>query len=400
MDTAIDKSNPENENPLKYRYMRTLRLFSYCLGIWPGNMLDEKMSKFYDYFIKLVPLQAIIVFMGEIYYLARVLYPNLKFYGVIWRRFIKEFHLGNFMQCGGNYKKVADRINKISNYYTLGMIPIIWLGVILFNLSPFWTNVTSGAFQNPRPQNITLRFSVYYEYPGFKPEENFILVTLLNLYFSYACTVIVCTLDLLLILMCFQIVGHQLVLQYNLDDFPKPKKISVLHLTGEVSVTVEKYSIDENAYIHCLLMENVLHHRYILCFVDDISSFFGPMMGLVYFFDVTGFCLLFLECSQLNSESLARFGPLTIIAVSQLLEISIIFEIVGSMSEQLKDNVYNLPWQCMDLKNQKTLLIFLNRIQTTMHITCMGVLPVGVQSMASILKTCYSYFTILQSMDI
>ncbi|XP_047524941.1 odorant receptor 43a-like [Pieris napi] len=92
------------------------------------------------------------------------------------------------------------------------------------------------------------------------------------------------------------------------------------------------------------------------------------MMGLVYFFDVTGFCLLFLECSQL--------------------------------SEKLKDNVYNLPWQCMDLKNQKTLLIFLNRIQTTMHITCMGVLPVGVQSMASILKTCYSYFTILQSMDI
>ncbi|XP_038216580.1 uncharacterized protein LOC119835683 [Zerene cesonia] len=268
-------------------------------------------------------------------------------------------------------------MDTVSHYFTVLMIICTMIGMVLFNASPIWDNVVNGAYTKKRHENITLRFSVLYEYPGFKPEDHFIITTILNFYFSYACTICICAFDLMLVLMVFQIIGHIEVLCRNLDDYPLPKYVVNFEIETNglrLKLSFENYNAYENDFIHHLLKESINHHRFILG-------------------------LLLLECSQLDSQALARFGPLTLISMAQLIEISVIFEVVGSMSEKLIDNVYNLPWQYMNLKNQRTMFIFFNNVQRTMHVTCMGITPIGVQSMAAILKTSFSYFTFLRSMD-
>ncbi|CAG4977763.1 unnamed protein product [Colias eurytheme] len=405
-----------------------VRLFSYPFGIWPGNMLDEKMPNFVKYFLKHGPIQAFIVFCGEINYLvrrnkdidfftigdvcitscltvltfSRVILPNFKCYGVIWRKFFKTFHLRNFKNNGYNYKNICLKMDTVSHYFTVLMIICTMIGMVLFNLSPICNNVVNGAYTTRRDENTTLRFSVLYEFPGFKPEDHFIITTILNFYFSYACTICICAIDLMLVLMVFQIIGHIEVLRRNLDDFPLPKDVVIFDIENNnrrFEISFESFNARENDFIHNHLEESVNHHRFIVNFVSEMSSVFGPMMGINYLYQLVGCCFLLLECSQLDTQALARFGPLTLISVAQLVEISVIFEVVGSMSEKLIDNVYSLPWQYMNMKNQRTMFIFFSNVQRTMHVTCMGVTPIGVQSMAAILKTSFSYFTFLRSMD-
>lgn len=53
-------------------------------------------------------------------------------------------------------------------------------------------------------------------------------------------------------------------------------------------------------------------------------------------------------------------------------------------SEKLKDAVYQLPWQCMDVKNRKIVLFFLMNVQTPVHVKAMGLTRVGVDTMAAV----------------
>ncbi|CAH1634880.1 unnamed protein product [Spodoptera littoralis] len=129
-----------------------------------------------------------------------------------------------------------------------------------------------------------------------------------------------------------------------------------------------------------------------------MSDVFGPMLFCYYVFHQTSGCLLLLECSQMTAQALIRFLPLTIILTQQLIQLSIIFELVGSESEKLKDAVYGVPWECMDVSNRKVVAFFLMNVQEPVHIKALGVANVGVTSMAAILKTSLSYFTFLRSM--
>nr|WPO56484.1 odorant receptor [Leucinodes orbonalis] len=85
--------------------------------------------------------------------------------------------------------------------------------------------------------------------------------------------------------------------------------------------------------------------------------------------------------------------------LAQLIQLSITYEIVGSESEKLSNDVYYVPWESMSISNQRSTCILLQRVQSPIHVTAMGMTDVGVQTMAAILKTTFSYFTLLQSLN-
>ncbi|CAK1553969.1 unnamed protein product [Leptosia nina] len=321
MKFAVDNyDEAKREDPLQYKYMRNLRLFSYTYGMWPGDALGENMSMFFRLFKKYVPFQATAIFIGEIIYLTR------------YAKVLDFFNIGEvwITTCLTVVVLVAEQVDTISHYYVLAVIPVLLSVILLYNVPSFWENVSHGAFQMPTPHNITLRFSINYEFPGFKLEDHFIFVTILNLTVCYGCTVIIRTMDLMLIMMMFQIIGHLLVLRRNLNDFPVPNNVTEINI-GRRRYTVKMFSKKENEFLHRLIVKCVDHHRFIVVFVDEITTFFGPLLAFVCLFQLFSSCILLLECSKLDSQSLARFVPLTIVSVTQLLEISIIFEIVGSM---------------------------------------------------------------------
>ena len=53
-------------------------------------------------------------------------------------------------------------------------------------------------------------------------------------------------------------------------------------------------------------------------------------------------------------------------------------------SGKLKDAVYGVPWECMDMENRKVVTFFLMSVQEPVHVKALGVANVGVKSMAMV----------------
>ncbi|KAI8423859.1 hypothetical protein MSG28_012863 [Choristoneura fumiferana] len=51
------------------------------------------------------------------------------------------------------------------------------------------------------------------------------------------------------------------------------------------------------------------------------------------------------------------------------------------LGESLVDAVYQVPWECMDTGNRRTVLILLQIVQQTLSVKACGMVPVGVQTM-------------------
>ncbi|CAG9783783.1 unnamed protein product [Diatraea saccharalis] len=86
----------------------------------------------------------------------------------------------------------------------------------------------------------------------------------------------------------------------------------------------------------------------------------------------------------MEPDALARYGPLTVIIFGQLISVSVVFEIVETKSDKLRDAVYEMPWESMDQSNQRSVCIFLRRSQTSIQVTAMGMTSVGVQTMVNV----------------
>ncbi|KPJ17666.1 hypothetical protein RR48_07154 [Papilio machaon] len=95
-----------------------------------------------------------------------------------------------------------------------------------------------------------------------------------------------------------------------------------------------------------------------------------------------------------DANTISKYGPLTILIFGQLILISVIFEIVQTESEKLRNELYYVSWERMDIRNRRTLCFFLQRLQEPISITSMGMVSIGVQTMAKVkiilFRTLYS----------
>ncbi|CAH0692337.1 unnamed protein product [Chilo suppressalis] len=111
----------------------------------------------------------------------------------------------------------------------------------------------------------------------------------------------------------------------------------------------------------------------------------------------SGFCEKNIWNPRKDPDALAQFGPLTVIIFYQLFQISVLFEVLNVQSQKLIDAVYGLPWECMDVRNQRSVCFLLQRVQSPVQVTALGSTKVGVEPMVGILKTTFSFFTFLRS---
>ncbi|XP_072930312.1 uncharacterized protein [Epargyreus clarus] len=407
--------------------MRLLRLCLRAIGGWPNLKQDRQTSMLNGHVIYML-VQTVVV-IGEVTYLyqnfgvvdflligdvylttfltvismGRLYMPYLRSYYCMCTNFLTEFHLIHYKHKGDTYKEVFLLFDKISLHYIIFLMGTLVSGLVSFNLSPMYVNFKNGAFTSNKHnlQNISLQFAVNYQYPGYNQREHFYIATIVNFFLSYLCSVSVVSIDMLLVLMIFQVLGHLEILSRNMQSIPKPKTVHLINEITEKSIfvcEVEMYDIEENVQIKQILKELILHHNVIISFTERISTFFGPMLGLNYLFQLLGICLLLLECTQGDPDAIFRFGPLTMYVLMQLAQASVIFEIVNSKNISLIHSVYALPWQYMSVENQRIVYFMLCRVQKPVQIVAFGLVGVGVQTMANILKTTFSYYTFLQTM--
>nr|ALM26192.1 odorant receptor 1 [Athetis dissimilis] len=418
-------------SPSDYTYLKLLRFMLMVVSAWPQKEIGETNIVFYQksllkycyLILTIFSLYGSVAFivqhwieldfleLGHMYIV--VLMTAVDFsrittltfnpeYRELAKVFLTKFHLFYYKDRSEYAMKTHRMVHLVSHLFTLFLVGQMMAGLSLFNLIPMYNNYAAGRYSRGGLQNATFEHSLYFAYPfDFRTNVNGYIVTcIIHWIISYLCSTWFCIFDLILSLMVFNLWGHFKVLVDMLDNFPRPSSNSNLILSNSSGsvLQAEKYSKEELKQVFERLKECILYHREILHFTNTMSDVFGPMLFVYYMFHQASGCLLLLECSQMTTAALMRYVPLTIILTQQLIQLSVIFELVGSESEKLKDAVYGLPWESMDCSNRRIVTIFLMNVQEPVHVKALGLANVGVTTMAAILKTSMSYFTFLRSM--
>nr|QLF97399.1 olfactory receptor OR11 [Helicoverpa armigera] len=417
--------------PMDYKYMKVLRFVLRIISGWPGKALGEKTLRiegmghaYYNTILSLVYLALGIAYLkknfhrfdflelGQLYIvlLMNMLSTSRAFtlclsqkYREVAKIFIQKIHLFYFKEKSDFAMKIHITVHKISFISAVYLSVLLFIAACMFNLIPMYNNYSAGRFASfDNLENTTYEQAISCLYPwNFETNFNgYLAATLSGWYGTILCGSSVSMFDLFLCLMIFNLWGHFKILIHNLEHFPRPAS-EVVDAEGEErsgrTVGSEMYSQSELEEVAVLLRDCIQYHMLIYNFTNNMSDAFGMALFIYYsFHQITG-CLLLLECSQMTAAALTRYLPLTIIMFGELVLLSIIFETIGTMSEKLKDAVYKVPWEYMDTKNRRTVLIFLIKVQEPIHVKAGGLVDVGVTTMASILKTSFSYFAFLRT---
>nr|QEI49013.1 pheromone receptor OR2 [Mythimna separata] len=413
--------------PSDYLYIRILRFMLLVVGSWPRKETGEPEPYYQEVFLKIFYLTLTIIWMiGFISYVVLHI-SELSFlevghmyivilmsivdvsrvatltcsskYRELAKEFLTKMHLFFFKDRSKYAMKTHKNIHLLSHLFTLCLLMQMLFGLSLFNLIPMYNNYAAGRYKSGGIVNSTLEHSIYFPYPfdTVTQMRGYIFACVIHWVISYLCSTWFCMFDLVLSLMVFHLWGHFKILINLLNDFPRPSSGSNFTTENGFLIRAEKYSKEELKQVSERLAECIIYHREIVNFTNTMSDVFGPMLFVYYVFHQTSGCLLLLECSQMTTQALMRYVPLTLILTQQLIQLSVIFELVGSESEKLKHAVYGVPWESMDSKNRRVVAFFLMNVQEPVHVKALGVANVGVTSMAMILKTSVSYFTFLRS---
>nr|WPO56467.1 odorant receptor [Leucinodes orbonalis] len=323
-----------------------------------------------------------------------------KSYPEVTRIFVTEMHLMHHRHKTEYSEQVYQRIHRICAIFVKLLHHEMVLGIFFFNLAPMYNSYRSGMFRQEQTPGKLFEHSINYSLP-FDYHTNlygYLLIAIINLFLSYDCGLCFCGFDVFLSVIVFHIWGHLKILDFNLRNFPTPDKLrgqEVGHSKDDLSYTEE-----ENKRVAVMLKDIIDHHRMIMSFMTKTSTAFGPMLCLYYAFHQVCGCILLLECSKLDTASLGRYAALTVTIFQLLIQVSVIVELLGSQSETLKDAVYSVPWEYMNTSNRKVVLFLLYNVQTPIRLKPMGMVSIGVQTMATILKTSISYFMLLRTFTI
>ncbi|XP_063373274.1 odorant receptor 9a-like [Cydia amplana] len=285
------------------------------------------------------------------------------------------------------------RITKICNIAAVIIHIQIFFSMMFFNMVPLWKNIHAGMFSDRRPENGTFVHSGNYLsfVDQYSDTRGYFLVFFLNFYPSYNAAVTFLCMDLLIFIMVFHIAGHLNILVHDLRYFPRPNEMEQCMETGS-----RKY----NEEVFVRLKDLIDRDQAIKEFMIDTSETFGISLCIyLAFHQVTG-CVLLLECSQMTPEALGNYGFLTLMMFQQLIQTSVIFEFISTKSDTLADEVYSLPWELMDVRNRKAVLLFLKNVQPPRALKAGGVVSVGVLTMSTIIKTSCSYFLMLKTLTV
>ncbi|XP_063631294.1 uncharacterized protein LOC134802588 [Cydia splendana] len=400
-------------SPLDFKYVTQVQFFMSMIGAWPYQKLGRSRAAIMS------AVNAILIAVGiiacvleaiymrwnreiltffhfghvclcwflDILYVQRLFTARTDKYQDTVKDYLLDFHLFYFKGRSPYAAKVYAQIHIISVMFTIYVMWQMYIGVSLFIFMPWFNNYSRNMFNENRPQNTTFEHSMYYYLPDavYTTIDGYWTLFVINIPISCVVTIGLCVFDLLLSLIVFQIWGHLRILKHNLFSIPIPAKSG-------------SYSVEENNRIRMLLEEIILHHKFIVKFVDRCSDAFSEYLFAFYLFMQFITCILLLEVTSFTADALAKYGPLTIGMHQQLIQVSILFEMLNTKSEQLIDSVYAIPWEHMDTRNRRTVLFFLHRVQTPVGLKAAKVVPVGVNTMFAILKTTFSYYMMLKAL--
>ncbi|XP_063533551.1 odorant receptor 67a-like isoform X2 [Cydia strobilella] len=377
---------------LSVGYIKILKAFLTISASWPYQIAGGKVHSLYKYYGRCIIPFGVTAISFEVWFL-------IDNFNVLSLFEVGHMYLSLFL---ATLSIMYEKLEWLSHRVVIITLAFGMLCAVAYNMMPIINNISSGAYKN---DNKTVELSVYFSYPGFDPQDHYKFATIFNFYVVFGCAILVSGIDLLMTLFVIQIIGHIEVLKNSLLTFPEPKKSTDIikphfgRIKQFAVLTAPMFTEEENLVIKEKLKDCVKHHLFIVSFTDDMSDFFGPVLAIYFLFHQVSGCILLLELSAGDPDALTKYGPLTVTIFGQLIIISTIYEIVNTKSELLATTAYSMPWECMNVSNRRSVCILLRRLQRPIAVRALGVTAVNVQTMSTILKTSFSYFTFLRTLN-
>nr|AIT69867.1 olfactory receptor 1a [Ctenopseustis herana] len=403
-------------------YIKRIRFTLRYLGAWPDHVFEDCVAtKFsairrYGYTLLLLAMsstgmvsqvkylignmgilgfidlgQTCLIFLLSGVFVQRTTLPLQSTYRENIKDFVLTFHLTHHKSKSEFALKTYKKVNQICEIATIVQFVQIYVTAVMFNIVPLYSNYKSGMFSSNKPANGTYELSIDYAVPFEMTGVWYTVMFLYNCYAVFNVCCMFCFHDLLVCIFVFHIWGHLTIFEHKLNYFPRPRK-AVGSKTDPM-----RYSYEENKEVANGLKEIIKQYLMIKEFLANTSVTYSLTLCVYYGFHLVSDCILLLECSTLNVDALVKYGMVTLVVFQQLIQLSVVFELISSKGDALADAVYGLPWECMDNSNRRTVLILLQVVQQSLALKACNMVPVGVQTMVAILKASGSYFMMLNT---
>nr|AIT69873.1 olfactory receptor 7 [Ctenopseustis herana] len=405
------------------RYMKRIRFTMRSIGAWPDHEFEDHPTtrlsaiRRYGYTTFLFTIcsigmvaqamylinnrdtlsfidsgQTILTFFLCTVYIQRTLLPMQTSYREVIKEFSLNFNLVHYKDKSDYSAKMSNRIDKICEILSTIIHIQIYVASFFFNAVPLIINWNDGMFGPDRPANATFDHSVSYALPfNHQTYFRYTLIVVYNWYVSYNLSCVFCCQDLLIYVIVIHIWGHLKIFEHNLNNFPRPK------INMKAGTNLAWFTKEENKDVHNRLKEIIQTYLHIKKFIETTSTAYSKTILVYYGFHLVTDCVLLLECSTMDPKALLKYGAITIVSYQQLIELSVVFELISSKSDGIINSVYDLPWECMDNSNRKTVLILLQIVQESLAVKAGGMVPIGLQTMVAVLKASFSYFMMLSA---
>nr|AIZ94619.1 putative pheromone receptor OR7a [Ostrinia nubilalis] len=408
---------------LEIKYMVIIRSAFRVVGAWPSKFIGDVQTtsdvvvKYIQLVLNVVCQVAGILYLREnmdklsffelghsyitvlmsLVSMSRIITHCTEAYQEIFSLYVRKIHLFNVRNDSEHAMEMHTKIHKLCYFLTFFIHAFMTLGILMFNLIPMYSNYINGKFNRETGafsgvSNATMEHAVYYLWPFNDTTHpiGYAIIVAFNWYISLVCSINFCTFDLFLYHLVFHIWGHLKILIHNLETFPRP--IGAIRNEKQ-----NDYTEEESKQIYERLKKLVQHHNLIIDFIARISDTFGLSLFVYLCFHQVCGCILLLECSTLELSALIRYGPLTAIAFLLLIQVSLVFELLGSMTESLMNAVYDLPWEYMEVRHRRTVHIMLRQSQVSLNTRALNMVDIGSRTMIAIIKTSLSYFVMLRT---
>ncbi|XP_068909803.1 putative odorant receptor 92a [Tenebrio molitor] len=145
------------------------------------------------------------------------------------------------------------------------------------------------------------------------------------------------------------------------------------------------------------LIENIIHHKNIIQFADDMTDLFTTCIMGQFVVSVIIICLTMFQMSLVSVLSL-QFLSMTLYQGCMVLEI-FLWCYYGNdvilQSGKLTQSAYMCEWVPCSQLFKRNLLYFMTRSQTPLKLCAGGYFTLSLETFMAVLKSSWSYFAVL-----
>nr|CAH7735064.1 unnamed protein product [Callosobruchus chinensis] len=146
------------------------------------------------------------------------------------------------------------------------------------------------------------------------------------------------------------------------------------------------------------IIDCIIKHKYVIGFVNEISSIFGKALLVQYLIIVLMLCTALFEMTKVPVGSVPFFSYVCFqyCSVTGIFVLCYFGNEVIVESTRLTSSAYSCDWTGSSQTFKKLLLVFMIRSQKGLELYAANVFSISLENFLKIMKSAVSYFTVLQ----